>query len=98
MRSGPARAAVADTTRKVRAELAETIGVPEVRLVESRVESGLPDSAIAGSLSEPAARDAGRALVKLGCSRSDAETRLRQAEVDLKSMGTEGWLREALRA
>ena len=96
--------AVADATRRIRSALSETIGVPEVRLVESRGESGAPDSAIVGGIPEQIAKDVGRALVKLGCSRSDAEarleaasTRLAQAKVDLGTMDTGSLLREALR-
>ena len=96
--------AVADVTRKIRATLSEAIGVPEVRIVESRAESGTPDSAIACGIPEEVAKDVGWALVKLGCSRSEAGerleaagTRLAQAKVDLGSIDTERLLCEALR-
>ena len=67
-------------------------------------ESGAPDSVIACGIPEQIAKDAGRALVKLGCSRSDAEarleaasTRIAQARVDLGTIETESLLRETLR-
>ena len=64
---------------------AEPLAMPMLPATRrSSAESGTPDSATASSLpARPAEEDAGRALVRLGCSSSEAETRLGTARARL---------------